>query len=147
LIAHFFIFYFAILSMVTPPVALAAYAAASITGASASETGWRAFLLSLPGFIIPFAAVAHPGLLLIGTPLDSVWAIANVALGFVAIAAATIGWLFRPIPKWARGVFLIAGITSVLPWLISTLACFTIIAVLAGWAFRTRESLGMQTTS
>ncbi|MBO0903745.1 TRAP transporter permease [Jiella sonneratiae] len=142
LVAHFFIFYFAILSMVTPPVALAAYAAASITGASASETGWRAFSLSLPGFVIPFAAVVHPGLLLIGSPLDSVWAMTNVVMGFLAIAAATIGWLFRPLPAWSRGVFLAAGICSVLPGLVSTLACFAIIVALGAWAFQTRALQG-----
>jgi TRAP transporter 4TM/12TM fusion protein len=81
LAAHFFIFYFAILSMVTPPVALAAYAAAAITKDSASRTGWQALALSLPGFVIPFAAVAHPGLLLIGSPLDTLWALANVLMG------------------------------------------------------------------
>ncbi|MCW7543421.1 TRAP transporter fused permease subunit [Aurantimonas litoralis] len=139
LVAHFFIFYFAILSMVTPPVALAAYAAASITGASASETGWRAFCLSLPGFVIPFAAVVHPGLLLIGSPLDAVWAMTNVVMGFLAIAAATIGWLFRPLPASARGTFLAAGICSVLPGLVSTLVCFAIIAGLCAWALQTRE--------
>lgn len=140
LVAHFFIFYFAILSMVTPPVALAAYAAASITGASASDTGWNAFFLSLPGFLIPFAAVVHPGLLLIGSPLDTVWAASNVVMGFLAIAVATIGWLFRPLPRWARAVFLVAGIISVLPGLASTLACFAIIVVLGGWAYGTTSS-------
>jgi TRAP transporter 4TM/12TM fusion protein len=139
LVAHFFIFYFAILSMVTPPVALAAYAAASITGASASETGWRAFTLSLPGFVIPFAAVVHPGLLLIGSPLDSVWAMTNIVMGFLAISAATIGWLFRPLPAWARGIFLAAGVASVLPGVVATLLCLAAIVALGVWAVRTRE--------
>lgn len=77
LVAHFFIFYFAILSMVTPPVALAAYGAASISGGSPSQTGVEAFKLSIPGFLIPFAAVMHPGLLLIGGFGDTAWGMGN----------------------------------------------------------------------
>src|SRR5690606_28530928 len=76
LVTHFFIFYFAILSMVTPPVALSAYAAASISRGAPSETGWAAFRLSIPGFLIPFASVLHPGLLLIGGAMDTAWGIA-----------------------------------------------------------------------
>jgi TRAP transporter 4TM/12TM fusion protein len=81
LLAHFFILYFAILSMLTPPVALAAYAAASISGASASRTGWQAFALALPGFVIPFALFAHPGMLLLGTVADTLWGLANALVG------------------------------------------------------------------
>lgn len=140
LVAHFFIFYFSILSMVTPPVALAAYAAAAITKSSASQTGWRAFALSLPGFVIPFAAVMHPGLLLIGSPLDAVWAVFNVLAGFVALAAGVIGWLFRPLPLWARAAFVVIGIMTTLPGISLTVLSCALLVALGAWAYFTRET-------
>ncbi|MEY8826843.1 TRAP transporter permease [Sedimentitalea sp. XS_ASV28] len=122
LAAHFFIFYFAILSMVTPPVALAAYAAAAITKASASGTGWRAFALSLPGFVIPYAAVIHPGLLLVGPVSDTLWAIYSVLVGVSAVAVGIIGWVLRRLPWWERVLFVGIGALSILPGLTTTVA-------------------------
>ncbi len=66
LVAHMFIFYFAILSMITPPVALAAYAAAGIADTPPNATGWEAALLGIPVLIIPLIFFGRPGLLLIG---------------------------------------------------------------------------------
>ncbi|MBI4519679.1 MAG: TRAP transporter fused permease subunit, partial [Gemmatimonadetes bacterium] len=63
LAGHFFIFYFGMMTMVTPPVALASYAAAAIAHAPTGLTSRHAFLIAIPGFIIPFAIVLHPGLL------------------------------------------------------------------------------------
>ncbi|MCF8478136.1 MAG: TRAP transporter fused permease subunit [Pseudolabrys sp.] len=131
--AHFFIFYFAILSMVTPPVALAAYAAASISRASASQTGWAAFRLSLPGFLIPFGIVMHPGLLLIGDVTDTVWGLSTVVFGFACISIALIGWLFRPISMLWRAFFVVLGILSLLPDLWTTATAFILFAVAAVW--------------
>ena len=148
LTAHFFIFYFAILSMVTPPVALAAYAAASISRASPSETGWTAFALCLPGFLIPFAAVVHPGLLLIGDRLDALWGLFNASLGFVGISVALIGWLFRPVsPAW-RAYFAVVGLATLLPDVTTTVACIVLLAGGAGWlwrdAARRRSAIALQ---
>jgi TRAP transporter 4TM/12TM fusion protein len=136
LTAHFFIFYFAILSMVTPPVALASYAAASIARASPSDTGWTALALCLPGFLIPFAAVVHPGLLMIGTPLDAAWGVLNSMLGFVGIGVALIGWLFRPMSMPWRAFFAVVGLMSLLPDALSTLACITLLAGAVAWLWR-----------
>jgi TRAP transporter 4TM/12TM fusion protein len=128
LATHFFVFYFAILSMVTPPVALAAYAAASISRASPSDTGWSAFMLCVPGFLIPFVAVVHPGLLLQGTAFDTAWGTLNALLGFFAIAEALIGWLMRPLgPGW-RAYFAVAGLVALLPDVESTAVCAALLA-------------------
>jgi TRAP transporter 4TM/12TM fusion protein len=115
LAAHFFIFYFAILSMVTPPVALAAYAAASISRASPNETGWLALAASFPGFLIPFAVMIHPGLLWSGDHLDMAWGFMNALIGFAAIGVAIIGWLFNPLGKLLRALFFVAGLVTLLP--------------------------------
>jgi TRAP transporter 4TM/12TM fusion protein len=148
LVTHFFIFYFAILSMVTPPVALSAYAAASVSRGSPSETGWAAFRLSVPGFLIPFAAVLHPGLLLIGGTGDVVWGVANVLVGFFAIGAALVGWLFRPLSMPWRIFFTFCGILTLLPDPASTIANMVLLAVATLWLWNgTRRQRGNEVAS
>jgi TRAP transporter 4TM/12TM fusion protein len=102
LVAHMFIFYFAILSMVTPPVALAAYAAAGLSGANLWNCGWLSFLIALPGFLIPFAFVADPGILLEGDLMHAAGVIAMATIGVVALSAATGGYLLGPLSIPAR---------------------------------------------
>jgi TRAP transporter 4TM/12TM fusion protein len=63
LVSHMFIFYFSVISMVTPPVAISAYAAAGIAGSNITRTGWIAFLLCLPGFLVPFLFLRFPSLI------------------------------------------------------------------------------------
>ena len=117
LVAHFFIFYFAILSMVTPPVALASYAAAAIAQAPAGRTGWKAFVMAIPGFIIPFAVVLHPGLLMTGAvdAVDAIWGFFTVFTSFIALGAAITGYLFRNLGKGWRTYFALVGVANVLP--------------------------------
>ncbi len=105
LAAHFFVMYYCVLSMITPPVALASYAAAGIAQADSMKTGWLAFKLSLVLFLIPFAFVFDPALLWSGEPH---W----IALAFVSVMAATHawavmleGWLGQRLNWVARGVF------------------------------------------
>jgi TRAP transporter 4TM/12TM fusion protein len=102
LVAHMFIFYFAILSMVTPPVALAAYAAAGLSGANLWNCGWLSFLIALPGFLIPFAFVADPGILLQRDLVDAAGVIAMATIGVIALSAATGGYLLGPLSIPAR---------------------------------------------
>lgn len=138
LTAHFFIFYFSILSMVTPPVALAAYAAASISRASPSTTGWMGFGLSFPGFLIPYAAVMHPGLLLIGDAWSTAWGVTNVLVGFLALGAALIGWLFRPLSLPWRLFLGAVGLATMLPDVYSTAISITVLAGSVGWLWTRR---------
>ncbi len=102
LAAHLFIFYFAVLSMVTPPVALAAYAAAGISGANLWTTGLVAFLIALPGFLIPFAFVFDQGLLLQGDPLHIAHVVTTAMIGVFGLSAATGGYAFGPLSWPAR---------------------------------------------
>lgn len=100
LAAHMFIFYFGMMAMITPPVALAAYAAASIAGADIMKTSMAAFRFGLVGFSLPFIFVFRPELLLMSTagalpPLsDILWAVAIAVLGIFAFAAGIAGYLF-----------------------------------------------------
>ena len=93
--AHFFVMYYCVLSMVTPPVALASYAAAGISGGSSMRTSLRAFRLSLVCFLIPFAFAFDPALLGLGGPL-------SIALSAVGILAGTAGWAAALVGYWLR---------------------------------------------
>lgn len=141
LVVHFFIFYFAILSMVTPPVALASYAAASLSGGSPNRTSVVAFLLSVPGFLIPFAAVLHPGLLLVGGAGDIAWGVFNVLLGFLSVGIACIGWIFRPLGAGWRIFFAISGIATLSPdpWL--TLVNIVLLVATLGWLWMSAKKM------
>ena len=109
LAAHLFVFYFAILSMVTPPVALAGYAAAGLSGANLWTTGWMAFLIAVPGFLIPYAFVFDQGVLLQGDPLHVVRVILTASAGVLGLSAATGGYLFGPLAMPLRVILFCAS--------------------------------------
>ena len=89
-----FVFYFAIVSFITPPVALAAYAGAGIAGGNPGKTGIRAFLLGLSGFIIPFVYVYNPALLIVDTSIGATLYVSVLALFAVfLLSVAVTGWL------------------------------------------------------
>jgi TRAP transporter 4TM/12TM fusion protein len=115
LVAHMFVFYFAILSMITPPVALAAYAAAGIAETPPNATGWQAALLGIPVLIIPLVFFWRPGLLLIGSTGEIVTAVALTFAATLALSAMTIGWFLRPLSLWQRLVFGLLGVGTVIP--------------------------------
>ena len=116
LAAHFFIFYFGMMSMVTPPVALAAYAAAAIAGSGIMATGFAAFRFGLVGFALPYAFVLRPALLWLsesgGTP--GVWTVfVNFSLtliGTVILATAIAGYVFSRLSLWMRGILFVAAL-------------------------------------
>ena len=116
LAAHFFIFYFGMMSMVTPPVALAAYAAAAIAGSGIMKTGFAAFRFALVGFALPYAFVLRPALLWLSNDgsTPALWTvIGNFSLtlvGTVILAAAIAGYIFNKLSLWARGLLFIAAI-------------------------------------
>lgn len=129
IVAHMFVFYFAILSMITPPVALAAYAAAGIAGAPPAATGWQAALLGIPGLLIPLVFFWHPGLLLIGGAGKIALALALALANILALSAATIGWLFRPLGYGGRALFALLGVAAVVP--AANLSHYAVLAIVA----------------
>ncbi len=122
LAAHLFIFYFGALSNVTPPVALAAYAAAGIADAPPIKTAVAAVALAAGGFAVPFAFVYGPPLLLNGSFLQVLGAAATAALGVTALAAGTIGYGRRTLMLWERLALLAVGVTLMLPGMLSNVA-------------------------
>ncbi|MEJ2187178.1 MAG: TRAP transporter fused permease subunit, partial [Gemmatimonadota bacterium] len=119
LAAHLFIFYFGCISNVTPPVSLAAYAAAGIAEASALRTALTAMGLAAAGFLVPFMFVYAPPLLLDGPPGTVAVAVFTAFVGVTALAAAVIGYARRPLAAWERLLLVAAAIGLIAPGLVT----------------------------
>ena len=119
LAAHMFIFYFAVISMITPPVALAAFAAAAISESDLWETGIVAFKIALPGFLIPYIFVYNTSLLLEGPLWEIVWRTLLTIVGISALAGAVIGFFLRKAKTWERIVLLIGALLLIVPEMIT----------------------------
>lgn len=103
--AHLFVFYFAILAEVTPPVSIASYCGAAIAGSDPLKTGWESFRLALAGFIIPYIFVFNPAFLLKGTWLQILGLVILVFYGVTLLAAVMRGYLTRTLKTWERAVY------------------------------------------
>ncbi|MBI5522055.1 MAG: TRAP transporter fused permease subunit [Desulfarculus sp.] len=114
--AHMFIFYYAVLSEVSPPTALSPFAAAALTGGDPFKTMMMAWKYTLPAFIVPFMFVLHPdgvGLLLEGDWLNMIWTFFTAMLGVWALAAGASGWFLRKSSPWQSGLLLAGGLCLV----------------------------------
>jgi len=113
--AHLFIFYFGMLSTITPPVCLAAYTAASIAKTDPMKTGWECMRLGALAYIVPFIFALSPALLLIG-PWHSVFLTVITALvGTILLGVGLVGYLFRPLSVLRRGVFIVTASALFIP--------------------------------
>lgn len=117
LAAHLFIFYFGCISNVTPPVSLAAFAAAGIAGSPPIRTAVSAAVLAGAGFIVPFMFVYGPELLMQGAPLGIAIAAGTALIGVVALAAAGVGYARKTLAPWERALALVAAVMLVYPQL------------------------------
>lgn len=115
LAAHLFILYFGVVSYVTPPVALGAFAAAGVARTKPGKTAWVAFRVAAAAFIVPFMFVYGPQLLLIGDPIEVAMACVTAGIGVVCLAAGLSGWLLTRLGWLARGGVLIASICLMYP--------------------------------
>ena len=113
--AHLFVFYFACLSMVTPPVALAAYAAAGLSGASVWETGRVAFGMSLPAFIVAYGFAYNQALIMDASVLHILAVTFTAACGAIAMAAATVNFLVDRPTRMERLLLFLAAPTLIVP--------------------------------
>lgn len=132
--AHLFVFYFAIMSFITPPVALSAYAASGIANSSSAKTGWLAFMLGLPGFIIPFIYVYRPALLIIDTPVaDTILVAVFTTLSVIAVSVTVIGWCRRKLNLAERGLLMAAAVLLAMPHLAANLAGVAAVGIMLGY--------------
>ena len=113
--AHLFIFYFGMLSMVTPPVCMASYAAATIGRTDPVKTGWEAMRLCSIAYIVPFLFVFSPSLLLIGHWYEVTLSIVTAILGAIFLGVGIVGYLFRPVGAIKRMLFVMAAVGLLIP--------------------------------
>ena len=114
--AHMFIFYYAVLSEVSPPTALSPFAAAALTGGSPFKTMMMAWKYTIPAFIVPFMFVLTPdgmGLLLEGSVVNMIWTFVTAMIGIVGIAGGASTWLFRRTALWERAALIAGGLMLV----------------------------------
>ena len=122
LAAHMFVFYFGIIADVTPPVALAAYAGAAISGGNALRTGVNASKLAIAAFIIPYIFVLSPVILMIdATPAALVTTLVTAIIGMVAISSSLIGYLIADMRLWERVILFAGGLLMVIPGAVTDL--------------------------
>ncbi len=140
LAVHLFIFFFGVISMVTPPVALAAFAAAGISGASLWGTGWQAFRFALAGFLIPYAFAFNQGLLLRGPALEVAWVVTTTTLGVVALSAAIVGYAYGTLRPAERALLFVASLLLIIPEKTTDLVGLGLAAAILAWQWRRRSS-------
>jgi TRAP transporter 4TM/12TM fusion protein len=129
LAAHMFVFYFAALSAITPPVALAAFAAAGLSGSDPMKTGLTAVRLGLAAFIVPYMFVYGETLLLVGDVPHIILSVVTSIIGIIGIAWAAEGWLLRHSYWYERAVLFIGALLMVNPGVVSDVIGFAILAV------------------
>jgi len=127
--AHMFVFYFAIISAITPPVAMAVYAAAGIGKTNLWATGLAAMRLGATGFIVPYMFVYGPSLLFVGTWFDIITTIVSACIGVICLSAALHGWLTKPTVWWERVILGISAFCLIKPGIYTDLLGLVLLGV------------------
>jgi TRAP transporter 4TM/12TM fusion protein len=149
--AHLFALYFAILSAITPPVALSVFAAAGIAGANMWSAGLAAVRAAAPAYIVPFMFVYEPALLFILTEnqqwYHAIWPIATACIGVIALAGGLFGWL-RGYASMPQRILLIIGALSLIkPGGLTDLVGFGILGLVLAWQIVWNKQPIMQQTT
>jgi TRAP transporter 4TM/12TM fusion protein len=146
LAAHLFLFYFGMISMITPPMCLATFAAATIARCNFWRAGWTGTRLGIVAYIIPFFFVFNPGLLLMGKPLDILLTVTTAFIGIVLVAASCAGYLFATMAWPNRAIFFLAGLCLIPSplggplWLSVNLAGLAAGLLVVTWQYRKRAA-------
>jgi len=133
LVAHFFVFYYAVMSAITPPVALAAYAGAGLAGSDPMKTSVEAFKLGLAAFIVPFMFFSSHELLMQGETLDIIHATLTALLGMFLLSAGVIGYFFGHAAGWMRIVLIVAALSMISVGWVSDVAGLVVAIALFLW--------------
>src|SRR6185503_2148928 len=143
LAAHLFLFYFGMVSLITPPDCLPVYIAASMAQANFWQTGWTAMRLGIAAYIVPFIFALHPPLILMGTIKEILIALITAVIGIILLGAGCAGYLFRPLSWITRGLLWVAALLLLLPstsnlLLFADFAGFTLGAAMIAWEYTHR---------
>ena len=146
IVSHMFVFYFGIMADLTPPVALAAFAAAPIARAPALRIGFQALRIAIAGFVIPFMAVYAPALMLqAGTWLDTGYVVFKATVAIVLWGGAAIGFWLAPLSWLARAWALVAACFLVAALPLTDEIGLGMAAALAAWHLLRRPRTGTGT--
>ncbi len=144
MVSHMFVFYFGIMADLTPPVALAAFAAAPIAGVSGQTIGWIATRIALAGYVVPFMAVYAPALMLqdgdpmaakIGFAAAVVYVVFKAVLAIILWAATAVGFLRAPLAIWERLWAFAAAATLIVALPLTDEIGFAAAAAFLAWHF------------
>jgi TRAP-type uncharacterized transport system fused permease subunit len=138
--AHLFVFYYAVLADVTPPVAVTAVAAAQIAGANPMTTGWQATRIGIGGFLAPFLFVYQPALLLKADWPTVVVSFVSAAIGIAALCAALAGHMFSPLGWGLRALLILVSLAAISHSLIASSVTSVILVAFAIWDWRRARS-------
>jgi TRAP-type uncharacterized transport system fused permease subunit len=130
-----FAFYFAVLSAITPPVALAVYAAAGIAKADLWKAGWAAVKIGAAGFIVPFMLIYEPALLMIGSWPAIIGAFITAGCGILLFAGGLHGYFLTAANYWQRTMLIVAGLLLIDPGFVTDVigAVLAVLVVGAQW--------------
>jgi TRAP-type uncharacterized transport system fused permease subunit len=138
--AHMFAFYFAILSAITPPVALAVFAASGLAKSDLWLSSMAAVRIGAAGFIVPFMFVYEPAILMIGTWPDIIWAFMTSTIGCVLLGAGLHGYLIARSTLWQSALLIIAALCLVKPGIYTDIAGAVLTAIVVAVQFASRRS-------
>ena len=142
--SHFFVFYFGVLADITPPVAVAAYAAASMANADPFKTGNTAFRLALGKALVPFVFIYSPVMLLVLPGFswgELIVTVGGCTLGIIMLSSAFAGWLFAGMAQWERWLIGVASLPVIAPGLTPTLIGLALsVPVLVSQTVKARRS-------
>jgi TRAP transporter 4TM/12TM fusion protein len=133
--AHMFAFYFAVLSAITPPVALAVFAAAGLAKADLWSSGWAAVKIGAAGFIVPFMIVYEPALMMIGSWPHIIGAFCTASFGILLFAAGLHGYFLTATSNWQRAGLICGGLLLIDPGLVTDIigAVIAAVVIAAQW--------------
>lgn len=136
--AHLFILYFAVMSNITPPVAIAAYAGANLADSDPMKTGFEAFFVAMAGYLVPFMFVFSPVLVLQNaTGTEILWSAVTAVLGVTLMSAGLQGYFRARLPGWLRALILASAVMLIHPNIITDLIGFGLGA--AVWIIQARQ--------
>jgi TRAP transporter 4TM/12TM fusion protein len=147
LAAHLFVFYYAVLADVTPPVAVTAFAGAQIAGADPMRTGWHASRIAIGGFLAPFLFVYQPALLMRGEWPMIVLSFVCASIGIAALCAAVTNHMFAPLGWWRATFLVIVSLTAITANVTISIATSVILIAFAVWDRHRAGTLPRVTTT
>lgn len=140
-VAHMFVFYFSGLAVITPPVAVAAYAAAGLAGASPMKTGWEAFRIAMPSFIIPFMFVLNPAMLMEGPVIQIILVTVTAMLGVFCLSVCMEGFMRQYLGWPERVIAFVAAILLMLPLNSTIFPGLALLALLCAIQFKKKPAI------